>query len=136
MVCIYCGSATKVLNSRPQKRANQIWRRRKCLTCRAVFTTIEAVDPTLALQFRHGKHTEPFSRDKLLLSVYDSLRHRKAAATDASVLTAAILSRLYAQIQDASLSRDLVTQTAAAVLGHFDPAAATHYRAFHLRDNT
>jgi transcriptional repressor NrdR len=131
MVCVYCSSETKVVNSRHQKKANQVWRRRECQSCGAVFTTLEGVDATQALRFQNAKHSEPFSRDKLLLSVYDSLRHRKTATEDATALTGTIMTGLYAFIQNATIQRDAVVEITATVLERFDKAAATSYRAFH-----
>ncbi|MDB5186462.1 MAG: nrdR [Candidatus Saccharibacteria bacterium] len=134
MVCIYCGNETKVVNSRHQKRINQVWRRRKCLACQAVFTTLEAVNTEQALQVRHGKSLQAFSRDTLLLSVYDSLRHRKTAVSDATALTETVLSALYPHIQDASIEKVVIAEITAAILERFDKIAATHYRAFHPTD--
>lgn len=131
MVCIYCGSPTKVTNSRLQKKVNQTWRRRLCTSCKAVFTTLEAVDTNQALRVRRKKRFEPFSRDTLLLSVYDSLKHRKTATGDATALTGTILGRLYPLISQATLERDDIVTIAVETLQRFDPVAATHYRAFH-----
>ncbi|HTE58563.1 MAG TPA: hypothetical protein VK694_07535 [Verrucomicrobiae bacterium] len=101
------------------------------MTCGAVFTTLEAVDVSQALRLRRGKHFEPFSRDRLLLSVHDSLKHRKTATEDASALTGTIMSHLYPHITDASLDREILVKTSTDVLGRFDKVAATHYQAFH-----
>jgi transcriptional repressor NrdR len=131
MVCIYCGHATQVINSRHQKKANQVWRRRQCTNCQAIFTTHEAVDTTQALRIRRNKTYQPFSRDTLLLSIYDSLRHRKTAVADATALTATILAKLQPLIHDATLDRGDITKVAAAVLTRFDQPAAIHYQAFH-----
>ncbi len=131
MVCVYCSHPTKVINSRLQKKANQVWRRRQCVLCKAVFTTLEGVDVAQALRVRKGKRSEPFSRDALLLSVYDSLRHRKTATADATALTGTILGHLYPFIKNASLERYEIVKTTIETLRHFDAAAATHYAAFH-----
>lgn len=85
-------------------------------------TSIVIVDDT---------RSEPFSREKLLLSIYDSLRHRKTAVTDATALTETIWSKLYPRISDATLPRELIVQIAIEVLKRFDKAAATSYAAFH-----
>jgi transcriptional repressor NrdR len=131
MVCIYCGSDTQVANSRLQKKVNQVWRRRRCLTCQAVFTTNETVDATQALRiYRNGQY-EPFLRDTLLLSLYDSLRHRKSAVSDATALTATIIAKLYPMVRDATLERNQIADVTSEVLNRFDKVAATHYRAFH-----
>jgi len=132
MVCVYCSEQTRVANSRHQKKANQVWRRRQCLSCKAIFTTLESIDTTQALRVQSDKRYVPFSRDKLLLSIYDSLRHRKTATDDATALTGTILSGLYPFIQNATLKRGTIAEVAVVVLANFDKAAATSYRAFHL----
>src|SRR6185369_12958000 len=92
MVCIYCGGKTAVVNSRSQKKANQTWRRRQCLDCQAVFTSVEAVDlPTSLLFKKDAKHSEPFQRDKLFISVYEACGHRKDALRAATALTGTAL---------------------------------------------
>jgi transcriptional repressor NrdR len=131
MVCVYCSSETQVINSRHQKKANQVWRRRKCLQCGAIFTTIEATDTTQALRLRRKTRLEPFSRDTLLLSVYDSLKHRRTASTDATGLTTTILGLLYPLATETVIERDVVVELVTQVLKRFDKAAAVHYQAFH-----
>jgi len=74
---------------------------------------------------------EPFWRDKLLISVYDSLRHRKTAINDAEGLTGTIISRLYPHLKDAQIKQEDIIKTASLVLQRFDRVAATHYKAFH-----
>ncbi len=131
MVCVYCSNETYVVNSRHQKKLNQVWRRRQCRHCQAVFTTLETLSTTQALRVTKNQQLEPFSRDKLLFSVHDSLRHRPTALTDASALTDTILSRLYSQFDEATISPEHIIQTVYTVLSNFDAAAATHYQAFH-----
>lgn len=131
MVCIYCGNKTQVINSRLQKKPNQVWRRRQCKACQAVFTSLEAVNAETSLIVSSGKHVEPFSRDKLLIDVYDSLRHRKTAISDATALTQTIWNRLQLKIKDASIARDDIAGVTYEVLQRFDKVAATHYQAFH-----
>lgn len=131
MLCIYCSGNTQVVNSRHQKRTNQVWRRRRCVACNAIFTTNERPDLEQALSFRRDKALEPFSREILLLSVYDSLKHRKTAMNDAVGLTTTIISQLNPFIADAVLERDIVVTVTGEVLNRFDPTAATIYRAFH-----
>jgi transcriptional repressor NrdR len=131
MNCIYCGGDTQVVNSRHQKRLNQVWRRRKCVVCNAIFTTNERPDLEQALSIRRNNALESFSREVLLMSVYDSLKHRKTAVADAVGLTTTIISQLSPFIADATLERDVLATVAAEVLHRFDPTAATIYRAFH-----
>lgn len=132
MVCIYCGKETKVTNSRHQKRANNVWRRRQCLGCNTVFSTIEAPDMELSITVkRPNGDLEPFLRDQLLISVHDSLKHRKSALTDATRLTDTVLGNLYALTESSVLERDVIVTVVTTVLEHFDSTAATHYKAFH-----
>ena len=129
--CIYCSSDTKVTNSRLQKRLNHVWRRRKCLSCGAIFSTTESFNTSQALSVQKKHRLEPFSRDTLLMSVYDSLRHRKTALEDAAALTTTIVSLLTSMATDAVLERDVIVTVTITVLERFDRAAATSYQAFH-----
>src|SRR4051812_1815954 len=111
MVCIYCNGSTQVINSRLQRRVNQTWRRRKCLKCNGVFTSLEGVDFSSSLSFRasHNRSKvqpsttslQPFQRDILFASILDSCKHRKDAVSDATALTGTILGRLRPHMQDA-----------------------------------
>lgn len=132
MVCIYCGNETKVTNSRHQKRANNVWRRRQCLGCHTVFSTIESPDMELSITVKRlNGDLQPFLRDHLLVSVYDSLKHRKSALMDATRLTDTVLGNLYALTESSVLERDVIVTVVTTVLEHFDTVAATHYAAFH-----
>lgn len=132
MVCPFCQNPTRVTNSRTQKRANSTWRRRRCRQCHAIFTTVESIDfsKSIVVEAQSGAY-EPFERDKLLLSVYDALRHRNTAQTDATALTGTIIAQLLRH-KASSLSVITIAQTAHTVLQRFDTAAGVHYRAFHL----
>lgn len=131
MVCIYCGHETQVTNSRHQKRVNQVWRRRKCVQCGAIFSTLEGANTSQALSVQQKNGLEPFSRDTLFISVYDSLRHRNSALADATALTATIISTVTPLAENAVIDRDVLTTVATTVIERFDTVAATHYRAFH-----
>lgn len=131
MKCIYCSGKTGVINSRLQLKQNQVWRRRQCHKCKAIFTTQESVTGEQSLTVQKGNDYEPFSRDKLLLSVYDSLRHRKTALSDATSLTGTVWSQLLPHIKNASIKREDIVGSTFKVLSRFDKAAATHYLAYH-----
>ncbi len=132
MVCIYCGSDTRVTNSRAQKRANHVWRRRQCTDCEAIFTSTEETDlsKSVVVVSPSGAFSA-FQRDKLMLSVYDALRHRKTAQTDASALTDTIISKVLTASDAGSVTQGMITDITARTLKAFDNAAATHYAAFH-----
>jgi len=132
MVCIHCGAKTHVINSRGQKRHNQIWRRRACFACNAVFTTSEAAvyEAAWVVLLRNGA-LQPFSRDKLFLSLYESCKHRKTALADASALTDTVIKRLSQLVQSGRLEARTIAHSAQVALHRFDTAASVHYQAFH-----
>jgi len=131
MVCIYCRGNLAVINSRPQLRTNQTWRRRKCLHCGAVFTSVEAIDLAKALSVSSKGELHAFSRDKLFISIYESCRHRPAANKDAGGLTDTIISKLVSASTDGLVGGATIINTASEVLKRFDTAAAIQYGAFH-----
>ncbi len=132
MVCIYCGGKTKVYNSRSQKRTNRVWRRRACLNCKAIFSSLESPDleRSVSVRYKTGR-LEPFNHDKLLFSLYSACGHRKDAANAASALTDTVISHLLPKIQNAILNRDTIAQEASRVIKRFDKPAATAYLAYH-----
>ena len=132
MVCIYCGSRTSVTNSRPQKRLNRTWRRRECQNCHAVFTSVEAADLSGSIVVRHAHSpVQPFNRDKLFVSLYRALGHRKTAVDDAGALCDTIVAKLLHGEAQASISPADIVKTAHTVLKRFDEAAAVQYAAYH-----
>ncbi len=132
MVCLYCGNSTQVTNSRPQKRTNTTWRRRQCTACHKIVTTEEAalLSSVIAVERLNGQIV-PFEREKLLVSLYNSLRHRKTALRDAVALTNTVISLLIPQSADVHLHTTIIIKTSAEVLDRFDTAAAVQYRAYH-----
>lgn len=132
MVCIYCSGKTEVVNSRHQKRLNQVWRRRHCPNCGATFTTHEATSYEGSWRVQDAKGVlHPFLRDKLLLSLHKSLEHRPKALEDATAITATVIGELARQTDKGLLEAESIALTAHTVLNNFDKAAAVHYAAFH-----
>jgi transcriptional repressor NrdR len=124
MKCVYCEGETNVVNSRPQIRNNGVWRRRKCQNCMAVFTTVESIDYEKSVVFSgYEGHLQPFSRDKLFQSVYDSCKHRKDALEVSIELTGTIISKLMKQSDQALIQRAQVLDITSNVLANFDKAA-------------
>ena len=134
MVCLQCSSETQIINSRPQKRINAVWRRRRCTVCTSTFTTHETADLGAAwrVKTQNGVLT-PFSRDKLFLSLYASLQHRPDAIEDASALTETVMTKLANAIHDGLVKSSDITQYVLAVLNRFDSVASVHFQAFHKR---
>lgn len=133
MVCIYCGYETSVKNSRHNKRANTVWRRRQCISCTATVTTHEEVDLSTSLHVLSDDlaHTTPFSRDKLFISIYKSCGHRKSALNDATALTATVIGQLTTEVSSAQVNRSEIQLISLKVLENFDTVAAVQYAAYH-----
>lgn len=132
MVCLACASPTNVVNSRLQKRSNQVWRRRLCSNCSMIFTTEEVVDydSSWRVESKSNKLL-PFSRDRLLLSLYSSCSHRRNALSDASALVSTIIRKLSLEAESGVLSSDSIKQITLVTLNRFDKVASVHYQAHH-----
>ena len=128
---MYCGSKTKVTNSRARLKGLEIWRRRTCTQCGAIYTTGESIEEDKSIVVEHDGRLEPFLRDHLLISVYESLRHRKTALEDASALTDTIMTRLRPHFAQGKILPAIIQENTLAVLNNFDTAASVHYAAFH-----
>lgn len=132
MVCLQCQQKTQVINSRPQLRNNQQWRRRQCTVCGSIFSTVESADYS-ALWAVKGplKPLIPFKRDKLLLSLHQSLEHRPKSLDDAAALTDTVINNLRSLATGGLLTTKQITQTAQVALNRFDKSASVHYQAMH-----
>jgi len=132
MVCVYCGGETQVINSRGQRRVNAVWRRRRCQDCGAICSTQELVQLDKAWRVQRAEGAaEPFSRDKLLLSLYTSCQHRPDALKDAAGLADTVIQKLRTGSPAGLLNSTTIAHTTTVVLSRFDTVAATHYQAFH-----
>jgi transcriptional repressor NrdR len=132
MVCLYCGAGTDVLNTRPAKKSPAVWRRRRCDSCQAAFTSREK--PDLSLSFYVAKQkgpNQPFSEDKLFLSVHRCLTHRKDALEASRALTETIIKLVLPAAGSGALFGPDISQAAYRVLSRFDKPAAVYYKAHH-----
>ncbi len=77
--CPYCGSDSRVLDSRPG--VDQVRRRRECQECTRRFTTYEKLAESEIIVAKRGGGQEPFDRDKLLRVAERVARGRKLAET-------------------------------------------------------
>lgn len=132
MVCLYCSKKLAVVNSRFQKKQNKVWRRRSCPNCGALFTTNESIDLSKVLMIKPPNgQLEPFSREKLLSSIYESCKHRKTPEMDAESLTTTIITKMFATNTDAVVELNSIKKLATEVLTSFDKASASYYQAYY-----
>lgn len=130
MVCIYCGGETIVANSRRQKRNNQVWRRRKCGACGAIFTSHEAIDLSSALVVDSGRPT-PFISDMLFTEILLALQDRKDCYLAAREVTATVTKELLKLPDKPRIDPKQISQAAAKVLKRLDKRAYLRYLAEH-----
>jgi transcriptional regulator NrdR family protein len=110
----------------------QVWRRRLCTKCGAIFTTNESVDLSTSLAVRAANGpVSPFSRDKLFVSILRAVGHRQTPLDDASALTATIISKLLHSTTDAAIEPTQIRDMALETLRRFDTAASVQYQAYH-----
>lgn len=128
---MYCAQETRVTNSRHQKKPNRTWRRRQCLACSAVFTTVEASDLEKSIAVEQNGTLQAFLRDKLFISVYESLKHRKTALSDATALTDTVIATIVKQANDGVIASATITASCIQILHRFDKTAAVYYVAYH-----
>ena len=131
MVCVYCGGETQVTNSRSQKRSNQVWRRRQCKRCQAIFTSHEALELSSALFVQSGGSTKPFLPDKLYTEVLLALQDRPGCYSEARELTDTITQKLLKSAEKPYLQPFQISKTAAEVLKRFNKRAWLRYAAEH-----
>jgi transcriptional regulator NrdR family protein len=110
----------------------QVWRRRSCKVCKAIFTTVEGVElaGSLMVRSRTGQLV-PFERDMLFVSIYSTLKHRTDAVSAANALTATVIAKLRKSAQGATINHSSIVETCHQVLDRFDTAAGVQYSAYH-----
>jgi transcriptional repressor NrdR len=131
MVCLYCSNETKVTNSRLQKRNNQVWRRRQCLVCQAVFTTHEAVELESVLSVSQNGQFSPFMPDLLLKELTLALQDRQDVYTASREVLGTVVNRLLGLPQKPVFEPHDISKETSEVLKRFDKQAHLRYVADH-----
>ena len=112
MLCPYCSSDSRVLDSRATSDA--VRRRRECLSCARRFTTYERLAPSEIRVIKRDGGGEPFSREKLVAVLERLARDRTvgrraledlARGLEAELVDAGIHTLSTAQIADRLLVR-------------------------------
>lgn len=77
MRCPFCQSLNViVVDSRLRNEETTVWRRRKCLSCERRFSSREKIDLSYLVVVKKGGRKEPFSREKILMSMVKSFGKR------------------------------------------------------------
>jgi len=133
MVCIYCSGQTKVTNVRPQARLRATWRRRQCLVCGAIFTSVEQADLSLSLSvIKRNGTLEPFQPDKLFVSIHNACQPQKDSAEAARALSNTIISKLLKDSAEATIPSSAIAKTAKTVLSRYKSTIGQRYWSYQL----
>lgn len=108
-----------------------MWRRRKCVVCKAVFTTHEAVDLPSALLVQSGTSTKPFLPDLLFTEVLLALQDRTNCYVDAREVTNTVIKQLLKLPESPLFTPQQISQAASKVLGRLDKRAQLRFVAEH-----
>lgn len=134
MKCIYCSNKTQVTNSRVRALNPSVWRRRECLKCVAQFTTNELPDYESSIAVSDSNQgIDPFSRDKLFISLYKALGHRDDSLRTATEIVNTVIGKLlrHRKAKEGYIPTTDIATVAYETLKRFDPMAASTYKAYH-----
>lgn len=131
MVCLYCKHKTRIINSRSQIRLNQVWRRRKCENCNAIFSTHEIIDYDATWTVKSSDKLIPFSKDKLYQSIFKCCQHRPHAIIETKELTNTVIGKLFKHSKHGLLTNQTIIEVTQVVLNRYDKTANMQYIAFH-----
>ena len=76
MQCPYCGSDSKVLDSRQTEEGRAVRRRRECLGCMRRFTTYEKVEEMPLVVVKKDGRREPFEQSKIRRGILTACEKR------------------------------------------------------------
>jgi transcriptional repressor NrdR len=135
--CLFCGSDTKVVDSRPVD--DTIRRRRECPACEKRFTTFEKYErPATLLVAKKDGRREDYSREKLLRGIKNACFKRPVPA-EAIAQTVADVEAELLGMGRAEVPSQLIGERVMAALRNLDEVAyvrfASVYREFRDVDN-
>lgn len=132
MICIYCNQKTYTAITRSSNSSPKTWRRHKCLSCDAVFTTRELPDFALsiAVRYKNGK-ISAFMPDKVFVSVFKSMTHRKDPTYDSRGITDTVINIICKEQDNGIIKKETVKRIIANTLQRFDDVAYVSYVAHH-----
>jgi len=127
MICIKCThNDTQVVNSRMNKKTASVWRRRRCPSCRAVFSTYEqpAQNAYPIVENRGSKCT--FSIPRLAASIQTDMSPSNDQADIAYALASTTAQKLLIDRPRSLTSRD-ISKVAYNTIKAYDPACGVRY---------
>jgi transcriptional regulator NrdR family protein len=98
MKCLYCKSKkTEVSNSRTVK--NGVWRRRRCVSCGALFTTRETALADNLFVIKKNSKRQRFMYEKVFISIFSALNTKQNSdngtnAKHAKAITESVIKKI------------------------------------------
>lgn len=130
MDCPFCRhSKSEVYNSRQHNGQSYVWRRRRCLNCHKPFTTHETADLRFLTVMKRNGSQEPYTRLKLLVSMYQAYGYNTHYADTIESLTETIESGIL-DLRKTEISTKDIADTVMAVLKRHDPALFMRYLSY------
>lgn len=130
MKCPYCRQeSTDVVNTRPTFHQTQVWRRRQCLNCGAVFTTYERADLGFIKVIKRSGRKERYNRAKLFAGIYGAYLSVPQKETTVDDITNQIEAALL-DLQKKEISSSEITKAVLGILKTANPAAFLRFLAY------
>lgn len=131
MKCPFCRSPkTDVYNTRRTKGGEQLWRRRRCLSCSQPFTTYEFADLGFLRVSANDGSTRPYARYRLYSALALALGTSETTANAADALLETVESRLL-DLKTTTITTREIVAAALTTLKPFSMPAYLRYLAEH-----
>ncbi|MFI5240761.1 MAG: ATP cone domain-containing protein [Candidatus Saccharimonadia bacterium] len=136
MKCPFCRETkTDVYNSRATNAQNQVWRRRRCLSCGQSFTSYEQPDLRYLLVGDKNGKTGHFSRPRLFSSIYEAFESSHATPETIDAVTDTVEEKILDLKQSIITSKQIAT-IILITLKHFHAPAFLRYLSGHTELNS
>jgi transcriptional repressor NrdR len=130
MKCPYCRKeTTDVFNSRPTRFGTQIWRRRRCLSCKESFTTYEAIDLGFLKIIKKTGKKQRYSRAKLYSGIYGAFLSIPSKETTVDGVTDTVEAKIL-DTKKRELPSSDIARIVLITLKHFNTSAFLRYLAY------
>ena len=127
MRCPYChGMEDRVVDSRASQEGRAVRRRRECLACSKRFTTYEYVEERQLLVTKRDGSSEPFNRQKVLMSLQLPCAKRPVTGSEIDLMVNAVEDEL-AKLNVDEVESDLIGRLAMEQLRTRDYVAYVRY---------
>ncbi len=133
MICVYClSSKTSVANSRTHAQTPQVWRRRRCASCKKTFTTYERISANdeITCQRLDGEKVA-YNFGQLILDIASCFDHAPEKRAEKAYWLAKTVENKLLSSGDDHITTKKIAQTVHKTILPFDNFAAIQFAARH-----